>query len=472
MAESEMDDLGPQRKRRVWLWIVVPLLLIAVGAVAYVAWVRNSLQSLYAETDRLDPGWTLAELEARRAQYPPDQNGAVQIIRVKGLMKPTTQPQPQDWALLSDLDPPKRLNEEQVAALERMLDHSREATLAARSMIDFPRGRHAVTWSPDSISTLLKCQVNREILNLLRMDALDCAQRGDADQALRSVHAMYHCGSSIGDEPMMISQLARLSCQIYALVTLERVLAQGEPGEPALAAFQQRLEEDEPAPILLIGCRGERAGQRQLLEFVRDGGTLPGTTVTAAGGTVNTGLMNLPLKFPGVLESQTTACLRFMNEVIEGAKLPPEQWTAQFAALRQRSANLPILARLLVPSVDKFSQSVLRSHALQRCAIVALAAERFRKQSNRWPSSPDEMVALGLLRAVAIDPYDGRPIRLKRSDTGLIVYCVGPDERDDGGYLDRNHPTKSGSDLGWQLWDVSQRRQPPPPPKPHNDPTP
>jgi hypothetical protein len=281
---------------------------------------------------------------------------------------------------------------------------------------------------------------------------------------------MYHCGSSIGDEPLMISQLARISCQNFALMTLERVLAQGEPSEPVLAAFQQRLEEDEPTPILLIGCRGERAGQRQMLEFLRGGGTLPGTATTVAGGTVNTGLMGLTFQFPGVLESQSIACLRYMNEVVESAKLPPEQWPTRFVALQQRAPELPILARLIVPAVDKFLQSALRSHALQRCAIISLAAERFRKQSGRWPNSLDELIATGLLKSIPTDPYDGRPIKLRRTDSGLVVYCIGPDGQDDGGKLDRKHRPQAGSDVGWQLWDVSQRRQPALPPMSSNDP--
>jgi hypothetical protein len=44
----------------------------------------------------------------------------------------------------------------------------------------------------------------------------------------------------------------------------------------------------------------------------------------------------------------------------------------------------------------------------------------------------------------------------------LIVYCVGPDGTDDGGKLDRQNPTKAGTDLGFQLWDVPARRSPAP----------
>jgi poly(A) polymerase len=106
--------------------------------------------------------------------------------------------------------------------------------------------------------------------------------------------------------------------------------------------------------------------------------------------------------------------MRFMTEMIEVAKKPPEQWTTEFATLNQQLPNLPALARLLIPAMDKVAQAVQRSYAYQRCAIVMLAAERFRKRYDRWPESLDELKTTGLLAEIPTDPYIGGP--LKRSN--------------------------------------------------------
>ncbi len=37
------------------------------------------------------------------------------------------------------------------------------------------------------------------------------------------------------------------------------------------------------------------------------------------------------------------------------------------------------------------------------------------------------------ITAVPLDPFDGKPLRLKQTDHGLIVYSIGPDMIDNGG---------------------------------------
>src|SRR5262245_2066539 len=259
----DRDDVeAPPRKRRRW-WI----LALALGGIpvfaglVFVVSTRSGLNSLIAEIDRADPGWRLEEIEAARANYPPEKNAALKVAKIKGMPKQSYNQLFKLEELLSNLDPPALLNQQQIDALAKLMDASGDAVIEARTMIDFPHGRHAIQWTPDFISTILKCQDNREAVRLLRNDAYDRAQQNDGDGAVRATHAGFHCGCSIGDEPMTISQLVRIACQAVALNTLERVLAQTEPSNETLAAFQKRLEEEEKAPLLLIAFRGERAGE-------------------------------------------------------------------------------------------------------------------------------------------------------------------------------------------------------------------
>jgi hypothetical protein len=74
------------------------------------------------------------------------------------------------------------------------------------------------------------------------------------------------------------------------------------------------------------------------------------------------------------------------------------------------------------------------------------------------------------LDKVPTDPYDGKPLRYRRLDDGVVVYSIGRDGKDDGGKLDRNDQLRAGIDFGFQLWDVNRRRQPwRPPPKADKD---
>src|SRR5205814_10211529 len=126
--------------------------------------------------------------------------------------------------------------------------------------------------------------------------------------------------------------------------------------------------------------------------------------------------------------------------------------------------HLPPLVALLLPAVEKVRLATWRGHAQLRCAIAALAAERYRRQAGRWPDSLDALVTAGLLKEVPADPFADGPLKLKKLPDGLVIYSVGVDRSDDGGVIDRKDPARKGADVGFQLWDVAKRRGPPVPP--------
>ena len=59
-----------------------------------------------------------------------------------------------------------------------------------------------------------------------------------------------------------------------------------------------------------------------------------------------------------------------------------------------------------------------------------------------------------------VDLYDGQPLRYTRKNQSAIVYSVGHNQQDDGGNIQAN-PYAPKADLGFRLWDVSQRGLPP-----------
>jgi hypothetical protein len=92
--------------------------------------------------------------------------------------------------------------------------------------------------------------------------------------------------------------------------------------------------------------------------------------------------------------------------------------------------------------------------------MALLATERFRQAEGKWPASLDQLRPR-FLSEVPLDPFDGKPLRYKRLEDGVIVYSVGADGTDNGGILDRESPYKQGTDVGFRLWDVPHRRQSP-----------
>ena len=479
----------PAQRRGRWLLVLpllAPVLLLAGGYLYFSFVAHRQLREAIAEAERLDPHWRLEEVEADRADVPDGQNAAIWVRAAKrrlpakwpawecplsGTVPPGAEEKRAALeASFNELAPQRQLNEEQITALRAELKRAAAAVADARKLADLPQGRYPITYSPDWISTLLPhAQDAREVARLLEDDAELRAQDGDADGALASCRAALDTGRSLGDEPMLISQLVRMACRGVAVGQVQRVLAQGEPSDDALQQVQRLLEKEESEPLLLYGLRGERGGTDRLLEGCQTGkikmtarqlvmlGRSDGDPVSAE---------TLPLLSPAVVESQRAAMLRRMNRLVEIARLPPEQQEAPLKDLRATLKDEPLLVRLLAPAVEKVTQTCRRSRAETRCAIAALAAERYRRAQGHWPDRLEALVAAGYLDRVPDDLYAGGPLRWRRLDDGAVVYSVGPDGQDNGGRLDRANAPAEGTDLGFRLWDVTQRRQPPAPPKP------
>jgi hypothetical protein len=425
-------------------------------------------------------GWLLESIEAHRAQVPDEENAALLATAIRQFTTPDwplmrTPPPPGQEGLpetdprvwvdrFNELSPEVQLDEATLRGLQASLAKVEPARALARKLIGMKSGRYPLQWMSNPILTVLQSQDARTATTVLRYEAALASQNGDADGALACARGIVAAARSVGDEPTLISMLIRVACDQQAVFALERALAQGEPSAGELEAMQQLLEQELTEPILLRGMRGERAAMHQVLLGLRAGDI---KLTSIAGG---------PTGFedafgPMLARRSHGRMLRLLNEAVAAAALPPEEQAPVFKGIEQRvmkaKVEYDVVTALLMPAILKVSEANRRWVGNLRCAIVALALERYRRDHGRWPDSLDALVPK-YLAAVPIDPGDDKPIRLARRPDGLTVYWVGQDGADDGGKLDRRVKGAKGTDEGFQLWDVKHRRQPPPkePPKP------
>jgi hypothetical protein len=150
--------------------------------------------------------------------------------------------------------------------------------------------------------------------------------------------------------------------------------------------------------------------------------------------------------------------LRAMNEAVEIAKLPLEEQVPRYRAWRKEYGHVENVGDGLTAGPTEFP--LLRGHASLRRAQVALAAERYRRQHGNWPQSLAALVPQ-YLPAVPLDPFDGKPLRYRRTDHGAVICSVG-ENGCDAPSPEANAPR----DVVFRLWNVDQRRQPSKPPPP------
>ncbi len=483
MGEPEILDHPPKttrspnrRKRILFIAGILLLACLVVSGLSYVWLEDHSLHRAREEADQLDPGWQLEELIARRATIPDEQNSALAIRAARAAL-------PASWPMWDAAPQNNKLSIQEAEAIQKLVSRqdlcvlwderslkilrdevarAEPALAEVRKVLNLPRGRHPLTFSPDIISTLMPHLDDvRQCVNLLAEEARLRALDGDAEGALTSSRCIVNAGRSLGDEPTLLALLIRLAIRQVALKRIEQTLALGQPQAAALAALQSLLEEEEREPLFLVGMRGERACSDRTIQSIK-----PSQIPRLLAGFVTQPSTYERLEFvviAGSIKSQRAALLHWNNRVVEIAKLPLEEQNRGLVELEASAKTLPKLARLLAPAAVKIGDAWIRSQMSMRCAIALLAAERYRQAHGHWPKTLADLMP-EYLQQVPVDAYDGAPLRFRPFSEGVLVYSIGPDRVDNGGNLDDN-PQKQGTDWGFRFWDVARRRQPPRPPK-------
>ncbi len=460
------------RSRR--LFRAFALLAIAMlGFLAVGLWLigdvgHRRLDAAIAEADLLDPGWRLAELEAKRRPAPTDEkNGLRQIALARAALPkillygidgpPKFAPQELFVGVIHQ--PPTVLNELHHRDLRADLALATEAVARARKLIYCPYGRDSV----DSSRQPFRFDMY-SVANALRLDALLRAQEKDLDGAILEVRAMLAICRAIDEESSNGAVGTHMRIAQAAVSMLEQALALGEASDTELSLAQEQFLIESENPNSLIWARGNRANMHDVYEQERRQSyfeyrkarlpTLQGSTGALQRAKVEFELLQEYLS----RNTKNARNLRFMTQVVEISKLPAHEQLSGFQTLEKDCPSVPSEFKSNVATISRAGIELIEPKAQLRAAAAAVAAERFRLATGRWPTEFMELVPR-FLSAVPLDPYDGASLRLKRRTNRLIVYSIGTNLNDDNGEV-IDMPNQSPLDIGFILYDVSSRRQP------------
>jgi hypothetical protein len=56
----------------------------------------------------------------------------------------------------------------------------------------------------------------------------------------------------------------------------------------------------------------------------------------------------------------------------------------------------------------------------------------YRAKQGKYPERLEQLVPV-FLDFIPPDPFDGKPLKMARTDKGLVLYTIGEDLKDDGG---------------------------------------
>ena len=454
----------PRKSRRLWYLLGGFLLLLIVAPVAFyvlAAWWRDrEMEAIYRDLDAKDPNWRWHDLVGEFKPPPDEHNSAIQVQKIQVLLKKTPfWPGPKvDNAV--EFQRNARLGPEyEQALMDAFAKLDPNIVMEARKLKDMPEGGFALEAvdNPFFDLKLDYAQESRGVIGILQYDAILRCQAGDADGAIESCRGILNVARSLKGQPFLISQLVRIAEQAIAVAEIERALGQGDTFTDAnLQKLQDLLEMEIADDTLHQAMRGERAAGHQIYVLMGQG-KISFTELTGNMG-LRSGIAERFVDlFPGVILSGYPDYLKMMSEQVRASKLKDVERADAMAGLREKMIQKRnILSNLIMPATTKVADASQRTQASLRCAQVAVALERYRLKREDWPSSLDALVKAGFLKEVPVDPYDAKPLRFKKTPTGVIVYSVGMNKVDDNGKLHRN-PMTPNTDIGLELWEPRLR---------------
>jgi hypothetical protein len=468
-----------QRRRRVLIGAGAVLLLTLAGGAGYYIYFRTAteheLAELVANLDRDEPGWKQGDLDRKRfADLPAGQNSVPLFVKLQAQLPAgwNKQDPEEDWR---DLPPGEPLPDQQAAILRAHVAKVGKLLPEVRRLVDLPPGRFTVGWTPDMISTLMPHSFHgREVADLLLQDAYFQTHRHDRNGALVSCRAIVPVARLFDDEPTMISQLVRRACLDMAVQAVQHILAAGAADEASLASLQKALEDADTKDGFRMGMRGERAAMHELFTNLENGSVSLGTMMAVLGARSPSGITVLDkageLAMKSSVPTSHVWILRHLNEVIEASQLPAAECSARLKALDEDAPSAPLLAKHLSGAAwGRFHEGFERNHVRMRCAMIAIAAERYRIQHGRWPADLDAL-APQFLAELPTDPYTDKAFKLRRVGSDFVVFTGGPDGNHKGDYYDRVPPqfplaglppgTVPGSNYEFRLWSPARRGLP------------
>jgi hypothetical protein len=418
--------------RRAWkrggitLLTLVAILLIANGFMAW--WTELRLQKKIATIRAAGYPASLAELAPEPI---PDSENAAAILKNMG---PRLDAFSHDYARFDDtpvglaygerLDRGDAPTPEQIEAIRAILDKYPDlaaglATAAAcekyASMSDFSLN------SGPFIAELIKDPIGRfrtaERFQEWRMEVL--VSEGKQEKAVELGIEFLRVARLHDQEPLLVNALVGIAVRGIMFNGIYDALA-GGPISPKLRGELDRelALHDDPKRISQVMITERAYGATAMTEF-------------GWGPSTDRPHPILMHTFGWVMQRQALNVLDSYDAMLNLMGQPSPKTNREICTVGARAVEkYGALAKLAIPATQAWYEAQMRCIAMTRALRIYNALTAFAEKNKREAKGLEE---LGLARETTIDPFDGKPLKLKHAKEGWIVYTVFKNGVDDGG---------------------------------------
>jgi hypothetical protein len=435
-----MCDIGDSARKRGRRSTRTRLILAAVAVLVasaglYLATHRNGMERRIAALRAAGYPTSLAELTERDKLPENVENAARLYLEAFAALVPPAEDTNVPFLTMTAL--PARgtpLADRMVADIAQCLADNQKCLSLLREAGNIEHCRYGWDWNYQqaSFAPLRQCA------NLLRVAAVYHAQRGDGAAALASVLDSLRLGASLRREQGLIHYLARMGCLSISLAGLERVLSATTFTGEQLRGLSEVLTEVSADFDLTREMVGECCFNIECWRDPSFWGAFNGTPLTAPSATASGFIEALALR------SMYITMQDYLRDCVEASGLPPAPRLTRFRQLDRELAGkygTKLVERLssvgpILGGIERGQSGIaaldLRTRAQLDVARTALAIERFRLACGKTPEKLEELVPL-YLEQIPVDPFDGRPLRYRRTESGYLLYTILEDGQDNGG---------------------------------------
>ena len=309
------------------------------------------------------------------------------------------------------------LPEPMTRAIEACLTANRECL----ALLHEAAGIEHCRYNYDYKQMLAPAQDCRHAEQLLHVSAVCHASQGDAEAAATAIEDGLRLSDSLQREPGLIGYLVRIASSALTLNSLERSLSLTTFTDGQLKELGDALTRTGKTLDFTRVLVTERCA---MIEMWRDPSRLGST-----GPDLRARMLL------GARGTWLTDTLNYMEAHVEASQLPSVERLKRFRQIRadmEQLSFLHIMAKITLPALTRVGELDLRARAHLELATTALALERYRLAEGKLPERLEELVP-HYLQEVPSDPFDGNPIRYRRTGPGYCLYSVSDDGQDNGG---------------------------------------
>ncbi|MCA9168107.1 MAG: hypothetical protein KDB23_10580 [Planctomycetales bacterium] len=125
-----------------------------------------------------------------------------------------------------------------------------------------------------------------------------------------------------------------------------------------------------------------------------------------------------------------------LKTTFEATMSKPRPW--RLLTLSGRSELIgEALALMMMPTFSGAFGIEVHAESTLLMTKISVALERYRLANGEYPTALNQL-GPDLLTVERIDPFDGKPLRYRRTEHGYLLYSVGKNRDDDGGHTEND----------------------------------